>query len=170
MSKATAHTGGLWWWLCRLLSGKPHIEIGGYTEGDEVPDVYLRRWYLIPRNRLLNIYLHQFLRDDDDRALHDHPWDSVSLLVRGSYVEYTPDPENPERHRYWPYSAGDMVFRRAEYRHRLELMHPEAPCWTIFITGPKRRDWGFWCPQGFVPWREFTDGADGEHIGTGCGE
>jgi hypothetical protein len=29
---------------------------------------YMLRWYLIPRNRFCNIYLHHFLRSDDDRA------------------------------------------------------------------------------------------------------
>lgn len=40
--------------------------------GKENP--YMKRWWLIPRNKWFNIYLHQFMRDDDDRALHDHPW------------------------------------------------------------------------------------------------
>ena len=35
---------------------------------------YLLRWFVIPRNPVFNIYLHRFLRSDDDRALHDHPW------------------------------------------------------------------------------------------------
>lgn len=35
---------------------------------------YLRRWHLVPRNPLFNVYLHQFKSSDDDRAHHDHPW------------------------------------------------------------------------------------------------
>lgn len=38
--------------------------------GHERP--YLLRWFIIPRNRFFNIYLHKFLRSDDDRALLDH--------------------------------------------------------------------------------------------------
>lgn len=51
-------------WLRTLLSGKPHFVIGS----GESP--YLLRWFLIPRNTKLNIYLHKFLQSDDDRALH----------------------------------------------------------------------------------------------------
>ena len=167
MSNATAHTGGLWWWFKRLLSGKPHVEIGGYAEGDTVPDVYLRRWYLIPRNRRLNIYLHQFLRDDDDRALHDHPWNSLSFLIRGQYREVVDVYMGKVTAN--TYSAPAIITRTAEHRHRLELLDGK-PAWTIFITGPKRRTWGFWCPKGFVPWHEFTAGPDGQHIGKGCGD
>ncbi|SID67872.1 Protein of uncharacterised function (DUF550) [Mycobacteroides abscessus subsp. abscessus] len=66
--------------LRKWLRLEPHQPIG--AEG-EAP--YLLRWYVIPRNRWLNIYLHKFLRDDDDRALHDHPWWFVSLMLWGQY-------------------------------------------------------------------------------------
>jgi len=45
-------------------------------------DPYMRRWWLLPRNRVLNVYLHHVRHDDDDRALHDHPWASLSILLR----------------------------------------------------------------------------------------
>jgi len=48
---------------------------------------YLRRWWIIPRNRFFNIYLHQFLHSDDDRALHDHMYINLSILLRGRYIE-----------------------------------------------------------------------------------
>ena len=44
------------------------------------------------------------------------------------------------------------------------------PFMTLFITGPKIRDWGFWCDKGtrFVPWEKFTkNGVPGER-GSGC--
>ena len=51
--------------------------------------VYLRRWWLIPRNRWCNLYLHQFLASDDERALHDHMYFSASLMLWGAYIEHT---------------------------------------------------------------------------------
>ena len=53
-------------------------------------DPYMRRWWVIPRNKWFNIYLHNIMRSDDDRALHDHPWTNVSVLLRGSYLEHLP--------------------------------------------------------------------------------
>jgi len=64
---------------------EPSIVIGH----DGLP--YLKRWYIIPRNKYFNIYLHQFLRSDDDRALHDHPWFSLSHIIEGSYNEVLKD-------------------------------------------------------------------------------
>src|SRR5271156_1916144 len=54
--------------------------------GKEFP--YMRRWWIIPRNRVFNIYLHHFLRSDDDRALHDHPSWNISFILEGAYTEW----------------------------------------------------------------------------------
>jgi hypothetical protein len=138
----------------------PDIEIGG----SEAP--YMRRWWLIPRNRWFNIYLHHFLRSDDDRALHDHPWWNLSVLLDGRYVEHTISAGGINRKvvRH----AGDWKFRVAGSAHRIEL--DNGPCWTLFITGPRLREWGFHCPRGRVHWRDFTSGPNGETVGRGCGE
>ena len=143
--------------ITRARTRAPDFIIGG----DDRP--YLLRWWLIPRNPIFNVYLHLFLRSDDDRALHDHPWANLSILLQGRYVEHTPEGERI-------LSAGAWRLRLlGSIRHRVELM-PGETCWTLFITGPRYRDWGFHCPQGFVHWKDFTaagDGAKGE-IGKGC--
>lgn len=128
--------------------------------GAEKP--YLLRWWLIPRNEVFNVYYHRFLRDDDDRALHDHPWPSLSVMTRGQMREITAD--GPKT-----ISAGDVVFRPAEFAHRVELIDG-APCETLFVTGPKIREWGFHCPNGFVPWQDFVAADDKGGIGPGCGD
>ena len=54
-------------WLGSLHRRPPDFVIGGADRP------YMRRWYLVPKNTQLNVYLHHFRRSDDDRALHDHP-------------------------------------------------------------------------------------------------
>lgn len=145
---------------------EPDFIIGG----KEKP--YLLRWYVIPLNRWLNVYYHHFLRSDDDRALHDHPYCFVSWLLRGSYFEIQPD-------GLWVRNEGSIRFRRATARHRIMLQrkfwpypndNPEEAVQTLFITGPRVRDWGFWCPKGFVPWQKFTAPSDKGQVGAGCEE
>ncbi len=71
-------------WFEKLAASRPpDFIIGGKN------DPYVRRWWIIPRNRFFNIYLHQFLHSDDDRALHDHPWVNFSYLLRGGYLEHS---------------------------------------------------------------------------------
>lgn len=147
---------------------EPDFIIGGR----EAP--YLRRHWLIPRNRFFNIYVHEFLRPDDDRALHDHPWAfNASWLLEGAYIEWTPNPSNGNPHR--PVcrflKTGDWKFRKGPAPHRVQLHKiagREVPCWTVFITGPRVREWGFHCPKGWVPWREFVDSRDAGAVGRGC--
>lgn len=150
-------------------------------------DPYLKRWHILPRNRIFNIYLHQFYRSDDDRALHDHPWMfNASWLLDGRYWEHTIAAGGiaSKRRRV----AGDCKVRWWGAPHRIELcsdvvrtpvqgvasesVRPDLvrtpqQCWTLFITGPLVRQWGFHCPKGWVHWKDFT--ADGgTTIGRGC--
>lgn len=128
---------------------KPDRIIGG----EENP--YMLRWYVIPRNKYFNIYLHHFLRSDDDRALHTHPWNfNISILCKGTYLEHLPDKIKRR-------SAGSLVFRGKKSSHRIELT--DGPVWTIFITGRVVQKWGFICKEKLVYWKEF-------HHNNGCGE
>lgn len=123
---------------------------------------YMLRWWVIPRNDLFNVYYHRILRDDEDRALHDHPWPSLSIMVSGEMNEVLPDRVRRVR-------AGDVVYRGPDFAHRLELIDG-APAETLFITGPRVRDWGFHCPKGWVLWSDFVDPSDSGAVGRGCGE
>lgn len=128
---------------------------------------YLERWYLIPRNPIFNIMLHRFVGSDDDRALHDHPWWSVSLLLKGCLCEWVAREDLGKGHRQWHIVPRFLpVFRSAKHAHALELISRE-PAWTLFITGPAIRRWGFYCEKGWVYWKDFVD-ATGNRIGKGC--
>lgn len=148
------------WRRCTHIarSRDPDFVIGG----QERP--YIRRWWLIPRNKLFNIYLHQVLRSDDDRALHDHPWANISILLMGEYVEHTIAAGGIHRRRML--RRGDVKCRRARAAHRIEI---DGQAWSLFITGPVVREWGFHCERGWVHWRAFTNPADGgSTTGRGC--
>lgn len=130
---------------------------------------YLRRWHAIPRNRWFNIYLHEFRGGDDDRALHDHPWWSCSIILSGWYVEHMPrrtDQPNAATRAVFR-DTGAVTFRRPADPHRIELLETRAI--TLFITGPRVREWGFWCGhKGWRHWRIFTDPKDSGQTGRGC--
>ncbi len=143
-------------WAERVVQRDPDFIIG------EKENPYLLRWWIVPRNEHQNVYLHWILRDDDDRALHDHPWANTSFLISGRYREITPEGE-------FIREPGSLITRKATDFHRLELIDGEAAV-SLFFTGPKEREWGFACPNGWVHWRDFTGGANGELVGRGCGE
>lgn len=130
--------------------------------------------------------LHRFVRGDDDRAPHDHPWWFITFPFT-SYVE-----------RYWlpcptiTFTAGMPLpgepgfacdsnsgisygtkwvedvrvvkawrfhFRERKFRHFVvgRADGKNKPFWTLVFTGPSHKGWGFWpTPDTFVPWRQWT--------------
>lgn len=155
--------GGLACWAERYRASRaPDFIIGG------ADNPYIKRWWLLPRNKLFNVYLHEIIRSDDDRALHDHPWWNCSFIIAGQYVEHTIDAGGIEKHVIR--RSGSAKFRFATAAHRLEV-EPGKPAITLFFIGPRFRSWGFHCPRaGWVHWRDFTAPEDKGQIGRGCGD
>ena len=50
-------------------------------------ELYLRRWYVF-RSAPFAVFLHNFVRSDEDRALHDHPWSFLVIPLWRGYVEH----------------------------------------------------------------------------------
>ena len=119
---------------------------------------YLYRWHVIPRSVHANVYFHIQVSDDPERPLHDHPWDNTSVILAGGYDEIIASRPGDFGRYLVTYTErrkeGDVVFRPAEQAHRLLLASPLGYTMTLFSTGPKRREWGFWFPDG---WRNQRD-------------
>lgn len=130
---------------------------------------YLLRWYVTPRSAWAGICLHIFKRDDDDRALHDHPYPSLSIALKGRirevYAQRGFDPRDKRQHSVRMIGPGEIRLRRADFAHRIELV--DGLAMTIFITFAKSREWGFWCLQGWRHNKEFTGEGTGLP-GPGC--
>jgi hypothetical protein len=137
---------------------------------------YLYRWYIVPRNREANVYFHVQTASDPERPLHDHPWDNTSVLLAGAYeelLEKSPvsaprgslqglEGRSPSPFRCsYLRTAGDVVHRKAEWAHRLILPDSTPYMMSLFVTGPKRRDWGFWTESGWVAYKDVTIEIDG---------
>ena len=132
-------------------------------------DPYLLRWFLI-RTPWFRLYLHRFMRSDDDRALHDHPAWNVSMLLSGCYIEHLAGGHTAIRRPWRPWEQFRLVFRRAETQHRVQLIG-DRKVWTLFLRGPTVREWGFACPNGWIHWTKFVQmRPGGNSVGDGCGE
>ena len=113
---------------------------------------YLERYYLFLKDRKkfpFNIFLHKFLKGDPD-DVHDHPWPYATLILKGGYWEHVPlgnyvevrdHNGNMITKKIWR-GPGHFRICKAESFHRIEL-EPGVECWTLFMPGPQRREWGF---------------------------
>jgi hypothetical protein len=181
-------------WIKKIRdSDRKKIPIGGDTN----PTYW--RWFVIPRNRFCNVYLHNFLRDDEE-DLHDHRMINISVVLQGEYMEQL-FVKPPQSGMPLPGLTSRCVrrlrprFRLPSTAHRVVLFKQDnkpIPIWSLFIGLPHWRDWGFWCPgvvmtrradgrpvhrgnARWVPWQEYigdvspTDPRYGM-VGKGCGE
>jgi hypothetical protein len=130
---------------------------------------YMERYWLYPfsEDGAINVRIHHILRSDEDRHLHDHPWPSTSVILKGGYWEILPedqaqDPslDGEKRIRVWR-APGEVVTRVANTRHAIEL--PEGKTsWSMFIMGKYEQQWGFYTAGGKVYWRDYLNDYETE--------
>jgi len=127
----------------------------------DIPDrndpsqVYLRRLRVF-QTPWLAMYVHWIFLPDGARAPHDHPWNFWSLILRGGYSEmFYP----------YPHVARDLHMHAREWNrwswhkmpresaHNILTLQPGTI--TLVFTGKRRRVWGFWTDDGFVPFNEY---------------
>jgi hypothetical protein len=120
---------------------------------------YLERYYLFLKDRKhfpFNIFLHKFLKSDPD-DVHDHPWPYATLILKGGYWEWIPQFN----------STGQKIAEIAKWRgpghfricastsyHRIELCEG-VDCWTLFMPGPQKREWGFLVKNQWIPQEQY---------------
>jgi hypothetical protein len=120
---------------------------------------YLERYYLFLRDRErfpFNIFLHKFLKSDPD-DVHDHPWPYATVILKGGYWEWIPHFDTVGRktgeYQVWR-GPGHFRVSKANSFHRIEL-DPDITAWTLFMPGPKQRDWGFLVKNQWIQWEQY---------------
>ena len=100
---------------------------------------YAYRWVI--NLGLFSIRLHKWVAPDDTRAMHDHPYEFMTVVLWGGYDDH--NEKGIDR-----LSFGSIRFRRATYKHY--VVPYVKPTWTLLITGPFWRQWGFWKDGKFI--------------------
>lgn len=83
----------------------------------------------------ISLYLHCLTEPDDDRGLHNHPWNwAISWILCGSYAE-----DQIVCNRLW---VPGLRWINNEMFHRITDVY--GPVWTLFLAGPRSGEgWGF---------------------------
>lgn len=118
-----------------------------YRKLSDKPPIYMVRW-LVMRIFGWELKFNLFLSSDPG-CLHDHPWPFVSLMLAGAYTEHTQTGARA-------YRAPCVLFRPARWKHRIEIVEP---CLTLNVSAPRRRNWGFWTPSGWIQHNRYKHGT-----------
>lgn len=143
----------------RLLDqAEPYSTIGPHT------DPYMERVWLkkFTKDQPMSMRLHNIRWSDSDRALHDHPWENISVVLAGEMIEVVPldqsQPcmQDPMKYSQYIRRPGDVIARKATDRHRL-IIPPGQTVWTLFIMGDYEQNWGFYDPiKGIkIPYKDY---------------
>jgi hypothetical protein len=123
------------------------------TDGDDV--LYLRRW-ILAKAFGWKFMLHKIVRADHDRCHHDHPWGFFGFILKGGYTEELPiTPGNVEDTQIRVVKPWRFINRMNPlFTHRIRSLL-NGPSWTLLISTPVRRGWGFFTPEGWLHWKDF---------------
>lgn len=130
----------------------------------------MRRWGFT-LDPIGGMYLHRFDAPDPGLDLHDHPWSFVSILLWGSYTEERAPIRQAAIYarlaEEFPRSCTRGVTERRRWLsvrtlrldecHRVTDLHGRGPVWTLILRGPRRRQWGFYIPTGWMHEHEYDD-------------
>lgn len=172
-------------WLIRYAKRTPYMHL----PSNEDPSYMERYWVFNPYDRATNkprwgllcpvsVRVHHIKREDTDRALHDHPWDARTIILRGWYEEKrllvgddrqdvldrqtgvidglirTFPGSHAEVYEYFTREQGDTAaLRFGEYHTITEVS--EGGVYTLFFSSNWKGVWGFLVNGVKVPWREY---------------
>jgi hypothetical protein len=145
-------------WFLNLLERMGRKRIVMDRESNEP---YLERYYVFLKDRKIfpfNVFLHKFLKSDPD-DVHDHPWPYATLILKGGYYEWLPQFDN-NGHKIaeicvWR-GPGHFRVCSANSFHRIEL-DPDIECWTMFMPGPQKREWGFLVNNNWIQHEKYLE-------------
>ena len=139
----------------------------------------------LPKNQYANCFVHTYTHGElGVPSLHDHPWWSISFLLHGEMEEVVFDCGRRHldqiRHASLKaYHKGGLaalqdlnvvkppvkhipvprvLIRPPSYAHSVLLKSESAK--TLFITGPRVQNWGFYTEYGWIPFQLMADFAD----------
>lgn len=165
-------------WIIKRAQRTPYTHIT--SRGGE--DVYMWRWWLFnaygrddrgdpnaPRwTWLPSIRVHHICRADNDKHLHDHPWNARTIVLRGNYIEERPGRTGAMARGAFAQLIGHYLETRDAFNrqrgysgrvlygqyHRISAVPPEG-VYTLWFTWRYRGTWGFDVNGVKVPWREY---------------
>ncbi len=96
-----------------------------------------------------SIWLHHLISPDLDPHTHNHPFEGVSVILHGSYIEQRGMGCTVRR-------AGEINRIKLGEFHRIDYVEPET--WTMFYASrTSGRTWGFDIRGEFVQWKQAKD-------------
>lgn len=103
--------------------------------------------YAIFETSLVSLYIHRIFKADEDRYMHNHPWNFLTMILWGSYVALESGEQSalslqlngPDVVAKGP---GSVSYMDRDHFHRI-LSIRSGPVTTLFLAFGKKKPWGY---------------------------
>lgn len=102
-------------------------------EYNSIPGFLLR--YTILKFSKLHIRIHKILTPDKTHFLHNHPFNYISIIIKGSYVEQLLVNDELKTIKH---NTGSIIIRKYNQYHRITEVDN---CQTLFFAWKKNINW-----------------------------
>jgi hypothetical protein len=109
--------------------------------------LHFRRWRVLS-TPWFKICLHAIYKADDDKHLHNHPWNFIGVVLKGAYTERMPGS------KLIPRLPGMFAKRTRNQFHKVEDLHSPVVYTLNFMWGFKD-EWGYMVNGHFVDHEEY---------------
>lgn len=112
--------------------------------------LHFQRWRILDLG-IIAIYIHKIYEPDQDQHLHNHPWNYFNLILSGGY-----EVEELLHGCYQVFNTMEPMkfsFRKHNEYHKIKYLH--SPTTTLFITGRRKYEWGYFVDGQFVNNEEY---------------
>lgn len=97
---------------------------------------------IIFRNKKFNYFIHEHIRTDA-MPHHDHPWDFISLVIKGTFLEEIRSPETGKITTIKHSTNENRIYiRKSNEFHRIIIPTGERPI-TMIICFNKKHKWNY---------------------------
>lgn len=97
--------------------------------------LHFRRWRIL-WTPWFTINFHGIYHHDEDEHLHSHPWNFISMVLKGSYTERL---ESGAKLRY----PGNVEKRTKDVFHKILTLHSKAVYTLNVMWGAEEGSWGY---------------------------
>lgn len=120
-------------------------------------ELHFQRWAVFETS-LVSLYIHKILKEDKDLHQHNHPWNFVSIILKGCYLVSELFAEDYS-HLYLRHkSFGSVTKMTYDDFHKIVKIE-KGPVWSLLLAYGKRKSWGYLVNGGIVESGSLVNGG-----------
>ncbi len=108
--------------------------------------------------KYFGLYIHKIFKEDKDLHLHSHPWNFISLILKGSYVEKREwiNPFKEIQHETYLKDLFTISKANTKFFHKIERI-VKGPVWSLFFVYNKQTVWYYRVNDDLVESNEYRN-------------